>query len=139
MRSTSNLSDVIAFIRGRSGSENVYPNTDIFQDLGFQGDDFHDLIADYAKQFAVDMRGYLWYFHGDEEGHSLGAWFFDPTYERVIRLPVTPAMLHRYAVSGRWDMTYPQHLLPKRRYDLMINFGLMVVFLATVLSLAILL
>ena len=62
-------------------------------DKGIHGDDFHELIDEYAKVFKVDMTGYLWYFHADEEGNSFGGSIIKPPYDRVKRIPVTPALL----------------------------------------------
>ena len=68
------------------------------------------------------MSGYLWYFHAAEEiGFGIGAIFFDPPNYRVKRMPVTPAMLTEFANKGKWDIVYPDHTLPKYRYDLLIN------------------
>jgi hypothetical protein len=115
------IDDIIEFVKEQSGLKDVNEDSDIFKDLGCTGDDFHELIGLYAKQFNVDMSSYLWYFHADEEGNNIGGVFFLPPYKRVIRIPVTPFMLFNFAQSGRWGVVYPVHEIPKRRYDLLIN------------------
>jgi flavin-dependent dehydrogenase len=97
------------------------PNIDIFKDLGIVGDDFHEMIEKYAWKYKIDMSGYIWYFHSNEEGHSLGGQFFKPPYQRVDRIPVTPQMLADFIVTKKWMVDYPPHEIPKRRIDLTIN------------------
>ena len=67
------------------------------------------------------MKSYLWYFHTNEEGQNLGGSLFKAPNERVERIPVTPKMLYEFAKSNKWDINYPEHTLPKRRYDLYFN------------------
>jgi hypothetical protein len=123
--------DIDNFIKQTSGGEVLKPNDDLMNDQGIGGDDFHELIDKYAKTFNVDMAGYLWYFHADEEGglNSIGSSFFKPPYERVDHIPVTPEKLLDFANKGCWDMEYPPHKLPKRRWDLVINGILFIIFL----------
>lgn len=113
----------INFLKNLSGTDKIGPDSDIFNDIGMVGDDFHEMIQKYSKKFSVNMSDYLWYFHADEEGgwNSIGALFFNPPYKRVKRIPVTPSMLTDFANQGKWDIQYPDHKLPKRRYDLLIN------------------
>jgi hypothetical protein len=113
--------ELVKFIIDLAGTDQVRADSDIFSDLGMGGDDFHEMIEKYATRYSVDMDGYLWYFHADEEGHGFGALFFPPPYHRIERIPVTPAMLTDFANKGKWDIPYPEHTLPKRRYDLLIN------------------
>ncbi len=128
--------ELISFIIQQSGTDKVHANSDIFSEVGMIGDDFHDMIEDFAKTYHVDMTGYLWYFHADEEGFgSLGGWFFKPPYERVERIPITPAMLTDFANKGKWDITYPEHKIPAKRHDLTINKMLIVLFLILILLL----
>jgi hypothetical protein len=116
------VTEIIDFVKNCTGSENIACDTDIFAD-GTVGDDFHELIDNYAKTYSVDMTDYLWYFHADEEGgwNSIGGVFFTPLYKKVKRIPVTPALLTDFATKGKWDLNYPQHKVPKRRYDILIN------------------
>jgi hypothetical protein len=127
--------EIIDFVKKRTGSEYITSDTDIFAD-GTVGDNFHELIESYAKNYSVDMTNYLWYFHADEEGgwNSIGGLFFTPPYKKVQRIPVTPALLTDIATKGRWDIKYPQHKVPKRRYDILINKTL---FMGVVIWLAI--
>jgi hypothetical protein len=97
------------------------PNTDIFRDLQVTGDDFHEMIEKFAEHYKVDMTGYLWYFHANEEGFSITGPLFKPPYERVKRIPVTPQMLADFAITKKWDMHYPAHSLPRYRVDLIIG------------------
>lgn len=132
------IEEIIDFVKRTSATDDVTPDTDIHITLGVCGDDFHEMMDKYAERFKVDMGGYLWYFHTDEEGHNgLGGTFFKPPYERVTRIPVTPEMLLAFANKGSWSINYPEHTLPKRRYDLLINTIVMYTFLLTIIILLI--
>ncbi len=113
--------EIIDFLTELSGVNNIHSDSDIFGDIGMVGDDFHEMIEKYSKQFSVDLNGYLWYFHTKEEGSSFGGHFFKPPNERVSRITVTPQMLTDFANKGKWDIEYPEHILPKIRYDIVIN------------------
>lgn len=123
MEQQYSINDVVKFIVAQTGcgEAEVEPNVDLLNDLGCSGDDFDDLIEAYAKEFHIDISAYLWYFHTDEEGNNIGGMFFKPPYERVKHIPVTPDLLLKYANVGKWEMIYPDHVLPKRRYDIIIN------------------
>jgi hypothetical protein len=109
------------FIRQKTGIKQLKLTDDLHDDHGVVGDDFHELIDEYARTFNVDMTSYLWYFHAEEEGQNIGAIFFKPPYERVTQIPVTPAMLLDFANKGSWDVYYPAHKLLSRRWDLIFN------------------
>ena len=119
--------EIIEFVKKNTGLKNITSDTDIF-DVGVTGDDFHELIEDFAKTYSVDMKNYLWYFHADEEGHNTGGLFFNPPYKRVERIPVTPSLLTEFANNGKWNINYPKHQIPKKRYDLLINSILLIAF-----------
>lgn len=124
-----------ALIRKYCGeATQLHKDLELFKDLGIAGDDFHEFMEEYAQAFNVDMSGYLWYFHADEEGVGfLGGIFCPPPYKRVGHIPVTPAVLKRCAESGVWDIEYPEHVLPRQRYDVVINkiivLGLLIVLI----------
>ena len=129
------LEDIMKFIIDKTGctKEDVNDESDLVNDLGCSGDDFHELIDEYAKKFNVDMTSYLWYFHGDEEGQNIGALFFKPPYKRVKHIPLTPSILLACANQGKWTVIYPEHKLPKRRYDILINVLLILVYITVIL------
>ena len=114
--------EIIEFVKKNTGLKNITSDTDIFEN-GVGGDDFHELIEDFAKTYSVDMTNYLWYFHADEEGGrmSIGGFFFDQPYKKVQRIPVTPLLLTEFANKGKWEIEYQKHQISKKRYDLLIN------------------
>jgi hypothetical protein len=118
---TYSIENIIDFVKETSGEDKITADSEICDGIGLYGDDFHELIDKFASKFQVNMSEYLWYFHAEEEGWSIGGLFFDPPYRRVKRIPVTVSMLFDFANKGKWDITYPEHKLPKRRYDIMIN------------------
>ena len=121
------------FIVDKTGCEydEVKVDADIDHDLGCTGDDFHELINEYSDKFNVNMESYLWYFHTYDEGHSnsIGRVFFKTPYERVKHIAVTPNVLLESARTGKWTIEYPEHKLPKRRYDILINEVVVVLFI----------
>ena len=110
------LAEILKFVEEQTGcsEDHVHKNSDIVKDLGCYGDDFDDLLAKFSKNYSVDISSYRWYFHTSEEGNSIGGSFFRPPNERVEHIPVTPGMLLEFANSGKWDIEYPDHKLPKR-------------------------
>ena len=131
------LSEILEFVKGLSGLEEISPESDIFN-LGVVGDDFHEMIEKYTETYGVDMTNYLWYFHADEEGQNFGALFFKPPYSRVDRIPVTPRLLSEFAETKKWSVNYPEHKLPKKRIDLTVNQILIIAFILIILTLWIL-
>lgn len=125
--------NIISFLTDLVGREKITSQTDIFSDLNIWGDDFHEMIDKYAQKFNVDISSYLWYFHTNEEGQNFGGSFFKAPYERVKRIPVTPKMLLDFANNGQWTIDYPEHTLPKRRYDIIINQVLVLGFFVIVI------
>ena len=95
---------------------------DIISDLGVWGDDLDELIFEYSKAFMVDMESYIWYFHTEEEGNNIGAIFFKTPYQLVKHIPITPNLLLESANEGKWLIVYPEHAIPNRRYDILINY-----------------
>ena len=114
--------EIILFIEKEFWKSNLNSNSDIFKTVQISGDDSHELIEKYHMKYNVDMSTYLWYFHCDEEGSTfITSMFFKPPYKRVTRIPITPKLLTDFANSKKWKMDYPEHTLPKKRYDLLIN------------------
>jgi hypothetical protein len=117
----TSIDDIIKFLKELTGSAKISPTSDIFDDIGMVGDDFHEMIEKYSAQYSVDMTNYLWYFHTDEERQNFGALFFKPPYKQVTRIPVTPKMLAEFANQGKWDLQYPNYIISPKRYDILIN------------------
>jgi hypothetical protein len=115
--------EIIGFLKECLGCDDIEPESDIFAG-GTTGDDFHDMIEEFSEKYSVDVSGYLWYFHADEEGFNLGGFFIAPPDERVERIPVTPSMLAKFANLGKWDIQYPEHTIPETRYDLYLSVAL---------------
>ena len=124
----TSIDEIINFLEELSGSDDIAPTSVIFNDIGMVGDDFHEMIENFSTRYSVDMTGYLWYFHSDEEGQSIGEIFFKPPYRQVDRIPVTPTMLVDFANKGKWDIRYPIHKISPKRNDLLINKVVLTVF-----------
>jgi hypothetical protein len=111
----------------------VEPDSDLFG-LGINGDDFHNMMDEFADRFHVNMDGYLWYFHTNEEGQNIGGLLFPSPNKRVKRIPVTPLMLVEAANIGMWSCVYPKHSLPTKRWDIVINRSIAIILLAIALA-----
>ncbi|PWV56382.1 DUF1493 family protein [Chitinophaga sp. S165] len=127
------LSQILHFVKDQTGADEIFENSDINQDLGCDGDDFDELINKFSTEFNVDLSTYLWYFHSAEEGNNIGGAIFPPPNERVKHIPVTPLMLLEFAQKGKWDLKYPEHQIPKRRYDLITNLIIIIVVFSLII------
>jgi len=122
------LDEITNFLEDYSGVYPESPKTDIWKDMGIVGDDFHEMMENYSKNYNVDLSNYLWYFHTDEEGYSIGGLIVDPPYKMMERIPVTPELLASFIETKKWEIDYPKHKLPKRRADLLIDLSIIVIF-----------
>jgi hypothetical protein len=66
------IENIIDFVKESSAEDKITADLDLSNDIGLSGDDFHEFIDRFALKFNVDMSAYLWYFHTNEEGISIG-------------------------------------------------------------------
>ena len=97
------------------------PEEDLFKRAGITGDDAVDFFDSFAARFEVDMSGFLWYFHHEEEGFNLGGRFFGSPDNQVHRIPITLHVLADAITNKKWSVHYPEHEAPIGRPDLVIN------------------
>lgn len=118
MRKEVKLSEIIHFIAEKSGEniEKIHPETNISDDLGVVGEDWHEFIEEFAKRYEANIESYLWYFHTEPEG-------FPPLRKWYKLIPVTPLMLQDFANKGFWDMAYPPHPEPEEYYKQGYDYG----------------
>ncbi|MFB6344094.1 hypothetical protein ACE1ET_20415, partial [Saccharicrinis sp. FJH62] len=121
------IDEILKFIKEQTGLDSLESDSDIFE-LGIVGDDFDELIVEFSEKYKIKMDSYLWYFHANEEGLSIGGLFFKSPNKRVNRIPITPKFLLTIANQGFWNIDYPKHELPKYRLDIIINKILVAVF-----------
>lgn len=115
------IESIFDFVAEYSGKNGLNENSDIEMEFGVYGDDWHEMMEKFGSKYQVDMTSYLWYFHTREEGFGIGGLLFKPPNERVKRIPITPNDLLRIATKQKWDIEYPEHKLPKKRYEFMIG------------------
>ena len=96
-------------------------NVDLFETFDIQADACADFMEKFAEKFKVDLSDYLWYFHHGEAGLNIGGIIVAPPYKRVERLAITPDILRQAANKRRWKLQYPEHKIPKKRWDMVIN------------------
>lgn len=96
-------------------------DTDLFHTFGIDGDEAGDFMDRFASQFDVNADNYRWYFHHGEEGINFGGVFFAPPNRRVKRIPITLRTLVEAAETKTWPINYPDHELPRVRWDIRFN------------------
>ncbi len=94
---------------------------DLFDALGIDGEEGSDFMEAFVARFDVDATTYRWYFHHGDEGWNFGALFHTPIYRRFGRIPITVATLTEAVRTRRWPIAYPDHRVPDRRWDILIN------------------
>jgi hypothetical protein len=118
----SRAEEINALVRERTAVRGpLSEETDLHGDLRMLEPDLDEFLVDFAERFRVDLSGFLWYFHTDEDGVSPGRLFFRAPQDRVTRIPLRLALLYHAAEIGRWPVDYPEHSLPARRWDLVFN------------------
>lgn len=103
------------------GARDLNHDDDVFDVLRIYGDDAFELMETYSTRFGVEMSSYRWYFYREEEGWNAGALFFHPPYARVKRIPITLDVLAEGIRRKHWPLQYPDHQLPKVRWDIRLN------------------
>lgn len=129
--------EIIQFLKEETYEDTITSETDIFNECGISGDDCDEFLSKYSEIYSVDMSGFLWYFHYQEEGSltlNLGRLFFKDPHQRVETIPVTPKMLTDFANSKIWKIDYAEHKLPKYRYDMIINYIFFLIILIWLIS-----
>lgn len=102
---------------------------DLFARFGIDGDDAFEFMDSFTARFDVDVENYLWYFHHGEEGWSPAGLFFAPPYRRVKSIPITTETLLEAIRSRRWPLAYPEHRLPKVRWDAWLSLSVALLLL----------
>ena len=94
---------------------------DLFAALGIEGDDASGFMEVFVDRFGVDASEYRWYFHHADEGWNFGALFYRPIYRRFGRIPITVTILTEAVRTSRWPVVYPAPVIPRWRWDILIN------------------
>lgn len=122
MSAASRVDEINALVRKHTGTRGVLSEeTDLHSDLGLISLDLDEFLDEFARRFDVDLSGFLWYFHTEEDGVSPGRLFFAAPQDRVRRIPLRLALLYQAVELGRWPVDYPEHSLPRRRWDVVFN------------------
>ncbi len=101
--------------------EKVTLGARLLEDLGVDGDDSGELLADFADTFRVDVSGYRWEHHFGTEGFDPVEALFRliprrwnrflgmsrPTWMRARHVPITVGDLAEAAEARRWLAQYP--------------------------------
>ena len=114
----------------------VTADADIVYDLDCVDFALDEFIAAYRSKFGVNMDNYLWYFHtnvvsGDTS--ALGKMLFKPAPNAVKHIPITAKILWESACLGKWVIWYPEHTVPRRRFDAYIYGAILFIFIVAIL------
>ncbi len=124
--------DIIEFIEKEYWKSNLQSDSDIFKTLEIIGDDCNEIMMKYHETYNVNMDTFLWYFHYKDEAsiNSIGSLIYKTPDKLVKRIPLTPKMLTEFANTKIWNIEYPEHKLPKYRYDLITTNVILVFFIS---------
>lgn len=113
MRNGPARDTVLAWLESRLG-RTLTPaeQADIFAATGLTGQAADDLIADFAKEFGVDLTQYDPLAHREEDGTRPG-WPIPHRPKLGLLLPVSVTLLHLSALAGEWRQRMPD-LRPSR-------------------------
>ncbi|MEX1202227.1 MAG: DUF1493 family protein [Ferruginibacter sp.] len=114
----------------------VTEEADIIYDLNCVNLSLDEFIAAYRMKFDVNMEDYRWYFHtnvvsGDTS--TIGKILFKTPPNAVKHIPITPKVLWESANQGKWLIWYPEHTVPRRRFDAYIQLSILFIFIIAVL------
>lgn len=116
----------------------VEKDVDLFRRYGIDGDDGSEFMQAFHQSFDVRLEGFRWYFHYAEEGFpKIGALFCKPPYGRVAHIPVTVRHLEEAIDKKVWPISYPEHQLPSKRWDIIIDWIFLGAILLTGIGLAV--
>lgn len=127
------VDDIIDFLKEQSLEEEISEKTNICDEIGIWGDDFHELIIAFEERFSVDMNEYLWYFHSEEEGSLFSISMFPRANEQVRRIPITPLILTDIANSGKWKIDYPEHKITNTKYNDYSSLAILIILLGIII------
>jgi hypothetical protein len=116
---------IIELIETEFWESNLNSDSDIFSQVGIDGDDCDEFLQKFSEKYGVDMSDFLWYFHYQDEASitfNLGSRFFKTPNQRVQEIPITPKMLAEFATTKKWKINYPEHKLAAYRYDMIFNW-----------------
>lgn len=122
MSAVSTVAEINALVRKHTGARGMLSEeTDLHSDLRLISLDLEEFLDEFAKRFDVDLSEFLWYFHTEEDGVSLGRLFFAAPQDLVTRIPLRLALFYQAVELGRWPVDYPEHSLPRRRWDVVVD------------------
>ena len=137
MSTTASLNDIKQFIATQLNCDlaSVTDDADIVYDLDCVDFALDEFIAAYRTKYGVNMQDYRWYFHtnvvsGDTS--SLGKMLFKPSPNAVKHIPITPKILWESASNGKWNIWYPEHTVPRRRFDVYIQATIIFIFILAI-------
>jgi len=93
----------------------IVATTDVVEDTRIYGQDVFELVADFGKQFQVDVTSFRWYHHTGPEAISIFYQlrclftFTKMWWERKTYIPIRVSDLVESARRGVWIIQYPEH------------------------------
>ena len=138
MSTTASINEIKQLISTQLGCDLalVTDDADIVYDLDCVDFALDEFIAAYRSKFGVNMEDYRWYFHtnvvsGDTS--ALGKMLFKTAPNAVKHIPITAKILWESASVGKWVIWYPEHTVPRRRFDAYIQASIIFIFIVLML------
>jgi len=138
MSTQYSIIDIQQFIATQLGCDLalVTEDADIVYDLDCVDFALDEFVAAYRTKFGVNMEDYRWYFHtnvvsGDTS--AIGKMLFKTPPNAVKHIPITPQILWESANQGKWVIWYPEHTVPRRRFDAYIQLSILFIFIIAIL------
>lgn len=130
--------DILDFIERRNGRKlGPLDRADVFAALDLDGQAAQDFMADFAKEFTVDLSGYEAAFHHHDAARAgRFSWPLPVPMMFGVRVPVAVSILAQAARSGNWPLRYP-FLQPKPAND-WVNWVLVLTALPLVVAVGLL-
>lgn len=129
--------EIIDFITKEFWETKLTSDSDVFSEVGIDGDDCDEFLHKYSEKYSVDMNDFLWYFHYQDEASltsfNIGDSLFKSPNQRVTTISITPKILTEFANSKKWNIDYPEHKLPKYRYDMIIQWFFIILLIILII------
>jgi hypothetical protein len=103
--------EILAFLAVHQGRRPTAAEAcDLVGRFGMDGDDATEFLDAYAKRFAVNLDGFIWYFHHfDEPPNARRVFPVGPDGRDLPMIPITVDTLVSGAERGVWPITYADH------------------------------
>ena len=97
------LIDFVSTKTGFSQTTSLSQQSTLNRDIGLDGDDADEFMAEYFDHFMIEYGDYDWSNYFGEEGFNPVSLLIDIANEKPVAKPLTLGMLEPAAAIGKWD------------------------------------